>query len=86
MIKRGRVTSAKFRKSVKIGDLVTYSWNYGGEVLTRDYRVTEILPPWVGYPAQGRELVMKPVNGETGGILVRELNTTDARLTFTKEV
>lgn len=81
-MKRGRVTSAEFRKNVKVGDVVTCTWNYGFGTHYRKYRVAEILVAADSpYPAQGRELVLDSVDGCRSQILVRELRSDTMRLT-----
>lgn len=82
-MKRGRATTAQFRKAVEVGSVVTCTWNHGFGTKSRNYRVTEIRPADRSpFPAQGRELLMTSVDGPESNILARELNVGTTRLTL----
>lgn len=82
MIKRGRTTTAQFRKAVKIGDRVTLTWDMGGADMSRDYVVVDILPPTYSV-SQGREIILQnPARPGHIGALVRDLASDRTRLTF----
>lgn len=77
-IRRGRITTAAFRKSVKVGDVVTYTWEVDSYV--RHYIVVEIRDADQSpLPKLGRTLLLEDVQRRR--IIVRDLGSTTARLT-----